>query len=266
MTDYDFSAFLQANCNYKITTCKSQHWNSDGFSYRSKMRPDFGFLLLVKGHIRFDSDEDSLIANAGDLIFLPKAIYYEACIPPEFGDTEDYLINFDTDTSLFSNFPQQPLKLLHTECHELPEHFDRIIKNAHSLYHTDFYITGQFYILLDKILRELRVHSNKQKSLLQQTQELLTERPELSVREVAELCSISESGLRNQFKKAFGLSPNQYRMNAKITKAKYLLEATDLSVYAISEQLGFYDEAYFCKMFRKQTGCSPRKYASTKTI
>ena len=193
MTDYDFSAFLQPNCNFRITTCKFQQWNSDGFSYRSTMRPDFGFLLVVKGHIRFDFEGDSLIANTGDLVLLPKGIYYEACIPPEFGDTEDYLVNFDTDMPLLPSSPRQPAKILHTESHKLPEHFKRIITIAHSLEYTDFYVAGQFFILLDIILRELRIHSNKQKSLLQQAQELLTERPELSVHEVAALCSISES-------------------------------------------------------------------------
>ena len=76
----------------------------------------------------------------------------------------------------------------------------------------------------------------------------------------------TEIGLRSAFTTAYGCSPLQYRMQSKISRAKYLLESTDLSVYDIAEQLRFYDEAYFCKMFRKYTGCSPKKYLQNKSI
>ena len=262
MTDFDFSAAITANHPYRITKRILQHWSAAKFSYISHSRPDYGFLLPLKGRIRFDFADGQVTAKPGDLIFLPKGIRYEACIPPEFGKTEDYLINFDTGAPLPA-VCAHPVKLLHTDSHELMDLFDRIIQRRLS---SELYTTGLFYFLLDKITEEYRTYTNKSNSFLSQAEKLLVSSDNLSIREIASVCGISESGLRSHFRKVYGTSPQQYRMNAKIDRAKYLLEATDLSVYEIADQLGFYDEAYFCKMFRKTTGCSPKKYAAAKTI
>lgn len=266
MEEYDISVIMRSDFHYCCTTCKLQHWNSDGFSYRSKARPDFGLLFVIKGHIRFDFKSGSLTANPGDLIFLPKGINYEACIPQEFGDTVDYLVNFEIVTPFEVSVPPKPVRVLHTDHCELPDYFERIITDFRSLQYTDLYITGCFYILLEKIHNELRIHSDKQKNLLQHAQELLTDRHDLSIADIAAYCNMSESCLRSQFKRAYGLSPKQYRMQMKINQAKYLLEATELSVYDISDRLEFYDEAYFCKIFRNYVGCSPKKYKQSRML
>lgn len=258
MNPYDYQ--------YRITKCIHQHWHATKFSYTSNSRPDYGFLLIMKGRIRFDASNKQIIANPGDFIFLPQGIRYEACIPPEFGNTEDYLINFEIAAPLPTSLPNHPVILFHAVNPELPELFDKLIQEKKTPHHTEFYATGLFYLLLDKIAEEYHAHTAATKSFLTQAEELLTTKDNLSIREIAAICGVSESSLRSHFQKAHGISPLQYRMQGRIEKAKYLLEATDLSVYEIADRLGFYDEAYFCKMFRKFAGCSPKKYAADKAI
>ena len=74
---------------------------------------------------------------------------------------------------------------------------------------------------------------------------LLSEDDGYSIEKIAKDCAVSESGLRKIFKDNLGVSPIQYRITEKITKAKYLLEATDMTVDEISDKLGFFDTAYF---------------------
>jgi len=262
MPEFDFSAAITAHCRYRITKRICQHWRATKFSYTSHSRPDHGFLLPTKGRIRFELADTHITASPGDLIYLPKGIRYEACIPPEFGNVEDYLINFDTDMPLPA-LPDCPVKLFHAESHDLMALFDRIIQPGHA---TEFHTTGLFYLLLDKISEVYRTQGLKNRSFVHQAEEMLTGRDDLSIRQIAAICGVSESGLRSHFRQVYGTSPQQYRMNAKIDRAKYLLEATDLSVYEIADRLGFYDEAYFCKMFRKVVGCSPKQYSRHKTI
>lgn len=48
--------------------------------------------------------------------------------------------------------------------------------------------------------------------------------------------------------------------NLRISRARELLRTTSLSVSAISEQCGFADYNYFCRVFKKETGMSARIY------
>lgn len=266
MEGFDYSLIFLPHCNYRITKQIRQHWRAERFSYADSPRPDYGFLLLRKGNILFTAETGQLIAEPGDIVFLPKGSHYEACILPQYGATEDYLINFDADISLPQEHPLAPVKLLHTQSESLIDQFRQMIQWSLQGEINKLRRQGQFYFLLDSLLSDIKYCSKEKTRILEQAQKLLIERENLSVRQIAALCGISESGLRNSFTRAYGVSPQQYRINAKISKAKFLLESTDLSVYDIAEQLNFYDEAYFCKMFRKYVGCSPRKYVASKTI
>ncbi|MFK4996725.1 helix-turn-helix domain-containing protein [Bacillus sp. N9] len=52
----------------------------------------------------------------------------------------------------------------------------------------------------------------------------------------------------------------RYVINQKIERAKELLERTNLSVYEISEQLGYDNQSYFNKTFKSVEGVTPSEY------
>lgn len=262
---YDFSSVFSPNCQYTIHNCIQQYWLDNRFSYTHIGRPDHGILYVIKGKIRFEWEQGSLTANPGDLIFLRKGIHYDACIPPAFGDTEDYLINFDAELPLPPEIPPVPILLLRGENH-LRNLFEKIIRNSYWPHNSTLFTLGQFYLLLDTIVTETNTHNEEEKPYLRRARELLSGKKEFSVRQIAQLCNVSESCLRSRFTEAYGLSPKQYRMQVRIEQAKYLLEATDLSLAEIAENLNFYDEAYFCKVFRKFNGNTPRDHSAKKTI
>ena len=62
------------------------------------------------------------------------------------------------------------------------------------------------------------------------------------------------------------MSPVQYRLLARIKQAAYLLESTGKSISEISEELGFFDVAYFCKVIKKHMGVTPNQYSQNKNI
>ncbi len=82
----------------------------------------------------------------------------------------------------------------------------------------------------------------------------------LSIKDIADMCNVSEIYFRRLFKEYANKSPMEFRMNGKIEKAKKLLAFGDLNVNEISDLLGFTDSAYFCKQFRLRTGFSPLDY------
>ena len=60
-----------------------------------------------------------------------------------------------------------------------------------------------------------------------------------------------------------GKSPKEYLTEYRIKQACHLLRETDLSVSAIAYSVGFENNLYFSKAFRKQKGVSPSEYRKT---
>ena len=81
-----------------------------------------------------------------------------------------------------------------------------------------------------------------------------------SVEELAAMCNISEGCFRRLFGNYTGKSPSRYKTDIKIESAKKMLEGSATSVEQISALLGFATPAYFCRIFKKETGLTPGEY------
>jgi len=62
---------------------------------------------------------------------------------------------------------------------------------------------------------------------------------------------------RRLFKDYTGLSPYQYFLQLKIHRARHLLQEGNLSVKEVAFELGFDNQYYFSRIFKKKTGRSP---------
>ncbi|MEO0043130.1 MAG: hypothetical protein RL329_2578 [Bacteroidota bacterium] len=70
---------------------------------------------------------------------------------------------------------------------------------------------------------------------------------------------IDKFNLMRQFKKATGLTPNDYLMALRIEESKQLMYKTD-SLMDIAFTTGFYDQSHFYHCFKKYVGLSPTEY------
>ena len=62
------------------------------------------------------------------------------------------------------------------------------------------------------------------------------------------------------FKQNTGITINDYINLFRIQKAKELLSDVTLKLYDISPAVGYNDENYFSKVFKKYEGISPAEY------
>mgnify|MGYP000861085827 CR=1 FL=1 len=77
---------------------------------------------------------------------------------------------------------------------------------------------------------------------------------------IAKHCYCSPAYLSHLFKKETGISIIDYINECRISRAKHLLDITDLTVTQISSEVGFNDSSYFSKTFKKILGISPDHY------
>ncbi|NJM09192.1 helix-turn-helix domain-containing protein, partial [Candidatus Gracilibacteria bacterium] len=78
--------------------------------------------------------------------------------------------------------------------------------------------------------------------------------------EVAAAIGVHKDYLSRIFQQELGISPWEYLLRYRVKQARQLLRSTAAPITAIASQVGFEDSAYFSRVFRKHTGCSPRDY------
>ena len=82
----------------------------------------------------------------------------------------------------------------------------------------------------------------------------------MSIDQLAEMCHVSSNTFRRMFRSYSGVSPLEFRLTRKISRAKQLLQAELFTVSEISDMLHFSDVSYFSRIFKKKTGLSPQEY------
>ena len=89
---------------------------------------------------------------------------------------------------------------------------------------------------------------------------IIQKQPKMTVKEVAKICLCSPNKLSAVFLSEIGQSVSAYIDDLLMSEAKNLLLYTDKSIAKISEKLGFCDQFYFSRLFKKRFGLSPLQY------
>jgi transcriptional regulator GlxA family with amidase domain len=87
----------------------------------------------------------------------------------------------------------------------------------------------------------------------------------VTVRDVAVACGMSQTSFSQAFRVATGMSPRAWRLEARVSHAKRLLEGSDMSMTRIAGECGFGEQAYFNHIFSRLTTCSPGEWRRLHT-
>ncbi len=82
----------------------------------------------------------------------------------------------------------------------------------------------------------------------------------MAVKDIASMLYISPEHLTRQFAEKYKISPKEYLIEKRIESAKRLLRESAATVMEISNSVGYSDQLYFSRLFKKKTGVSPTEY------
>lgn len=75
---------------------------------------------------------------------------------------------------------------------------------------------------------------------------------------------LKEKALDALMRKHFGMGFTDYVASMRVSEAKRLLSASDLSMGEIARRTGFKDQSYFTKVFKSRTGSTPTEFRKRK--
>lgn len=121
--------------------------------------------------------------------------------------------------------------------------------------------TSLIYKLLALICASRRSDNTKNRYYcIKEGIELLENDANISIKEIARICGVSECYFRRLFKEYSGESPMDFKQKHRIEKAKQLLLSDTLTINDIAQDLHFSDIYHFSKTFKNITGISPRRF------
>jgi AraC-like DNA-binding protein len=240
--------------------------------YHYRERPlgcaDNILLYCVDGRGHYQTDEGSFVLNAQQFVILPPGKFhmYQADIHDPW---TIYWIHFSGEKLHDLN------KWLHTERYIVPtsiEYDKQIIELWSEIYYAlengysdnnlayanlclyrflTFFLCSHVNNPMETKEDPVAASISHMKSQISKT---------LTVEELASRLGYSSSHYSSMFRDKTGSSPLDYFIRLKLHYACQLLSQTDLSIQTISEKIGYEDQFYFSRLFKKIHGKSPRNY------
>lgn len=137
------------------------------------------------------------------------------------------------------------------------DYLNRVFVNLleDNIYHTE----ERFEYLLE-ILNECtdRQYSRKIRDTLAFVREHYAE--DAGLNEIARILDVTPIYLSHLFKKEVGMTFSAYVTKLRIDRAKELLRRGDKKIYEISEMVGYQTVQYFSKVFKRETGKTPKEF------
>ena len=241
-------------------------------TYRPRGRLDFQIIYIAsgKGHFHFDSPDNETIVPSGNIVlYRPKEFQkYEY-----YGEdkTEVYWIHFTGSdvTNILRKYGFQDNKHIFQVGSSLE--YERVFKRIIiELQRCQMNYEEMLTLLLHHLFiifeRELKREHILKNEYLDKEMDIATSyfnenyNHDINIDEYASSRGMSVSWFIRNFKKYTGQTPMQFIVSLRINNAQILLETTDYSINEISSIVGYENQLYFSRLFRKQKGCAPTEY------
>ena len=249
---------------------KSLHWHED-----------LQFVLCMKGYVDYQVNGIEYVLKEDEALFINKGALHlsndmsEDGIYATFTFPEELLYFFQESRMKYKYvWPYTRLDSLRVyEIKEQPRiiHYLKKIfqickeENEFKEYDISICITIIWRLLLECLNTEKFVANKKDIEKQERVQVMLvfihTHYSEnISLQDIADAGMISIAQCNRCFNQMLNITPYEYLIQYRLSKAMSLLRDATLNITEISDQVGFNNVTHFIQVFKKQYGISPKKY------
>lgn len=248
-----------------------EHPSSHTFSWnKGRVLKGYQLIFISKGEGIFESEfTQPAIVTEGTCLLLHSGVWHRYKPKADSG-WEEYWLGFNgsfADELMNKGFFNVNLPFIKVGlCSEVLNLFHKLIETiqASSPGYPQIIagITVQILGVIYSLSQEQEKKKNPVGMLIDKAIFLLQESLEkpVDIERMAKDLPMGYSSFRKAFKKITGEPPNQFLLNLRLNRAKWLLDSTDLSINEIAYQSGFESVYYFSKLFKKRNGISPKFY------
>ncbi|MDF2722709.1 MAG: hypothetical protein K0Q59_2384 [Paenibacillus sp.] len=231
------------------------------------------FMFVESGHVVYEINENRHALTKGDMLFFPKGTLRYA-----YGDGihphQKYAVTFQC--------PDYPLsiplvdgrqyRLVHSRSYDyIKQRFSLLTQQwLGKLPHYDTICKGIVYELLGLADRETEnaKFPPKKLQLVKEVQQYIIKhyREPIRIELLAQLVDRSPNYVTTIFREVTGQTPIDYLHQVRIASARELILNTHMTIGQIAEQMGFCDQSYFNRVYKKITGYPPSSHLREKKV
>jgi YesN/AraC family two-component response regulator len=223
-------------------------------------------LMVTRGHIVYIINDEEVHLQKGDMLYVPEGNIREAHSDPK-GQQQMFSVHF----SHLNQVGGVDLALVNSKAYDLiqPKSFD-YTKQRFALMHQEWQkklpdsevyclsLLIEIFTILNREVNAGQVSSRKLALVLQIQQYIFDHyREPLTMTELASHVHRSPNYINAIFREITDQTPIEYFHHLRIARAQELLADTQMTVREVSDYLGYCDQSYFNRVFRKLLGFSP---------
>ena len=197
---------------------------------------------------------------------------YSICFDVAGKKTRENYTNFGTKEQAQPDYISEILngiknKITFVKYNNIENMIAKIYRNFHiNTEIANLEIKAEMYNLLKELFyasskKEFNIYIKKGIEFIQKNLE-----NDIKISDIADHLSISANYFQKIFKETLNTTPNNYIINLRLEKAKFLLVSSNMKISDIGFESGFLDNVYFSYVFLKKAGMTPSEYRNKNRI
>ena len=289
--DFKNKTWMEAECGYPTHVYMSR-WSGESANTPMHAHDFFELVVIASGRSGYTYDGREYEIHAGDTFIVPPGRYHQyhdQCgidvlnflwypddLPLDFrklGEISSFRAFFNLEPNSRNAFSFEHHLVLSNEQLAVIEKHHRQMVEEQKVQRDggELRITCILFdvlILLGRYYGEMRRNSKPNTLLrMEQVAEFIEKNHAYNLRR-EDAAKVFGRGVRmfsDTFNRSFGMSFSDYLTKIRLRHAQQMLSETQLRITDIALECGFCDSNYFCAVFKKTYGITPRKYRLERT-